>query len=256
MLTEGLDGCAGLRHLHEAVDALLHAGAAARTEDEKRQMMCVGILDRTGHLLADRTGHGAHEEAAVEDDRHEADAFDGADRGDDGLGKTGLLLLLLDLLLIAREAERIIRADVAVQLFEAARIEDQLETIVATEWCILSAGRTNEVVFLPSATERTASAAPAGDEARRDHHSRKTPTAALLSIRLCICFGLGLLCLLGTRALSGERPGKVNTGVSDHILPRLLLERTVLIQLINLLDRRLHGPPPVNLLFRTARFSD
>ena len=246
MLTEGLDGCTGLRHLHEAVDALLHTGAAARTEDKQRQMMCVGILDRTSHLLADRTGHGAHEEAAVEHDRHEADPLDGADGRDDGLGKAGLLLLLLDLLLISWEAQRIIRADVAVQFLEAARIEDQLETIVAAEWCILSTGRADEVVLLPSATECTASAAPAGDEARWNHHGRKTPTGALLSIRLgiCLCIRFGF-CLLGTRVLSGERPGKVDTGVSDHILPGLLLERTVLIQLINLLDRRLHGPPPI-----------
>src|SRR5690606_7843686 len=58
-------GC--LRHLHQAENALLHAGTAGSREDDQRETLTGGGLNRPGNLLADNGAHAACKEIKAHD---------------------------------------------------------------------------------------------------------------------------------------------------------------------------------------------
>ena len=62
-----------LGHLHQRMNALLHAGAARGGHDDERQTRRQRVLDDARELLAHGRAHAAAEEMEVEDgdrDRH------------------------------------------------------------------------------------------------------------------------------------------------------------------------------------------
>ena len=96
---------AGLGHLHQGEDALLHPGAAAGGKEDQGQAVLGGVFDGQGDLLSHRRAHGAHEEAAVQHPHHTFVAADGAGGSDGGLREAGLALGGLHLFPIAGEGE-------------------------------------------------------------------------------------------------------------------------------------------------------
>ena len=170
VLRKTLHRCGGLRHLHQAVNALLHPGAAAGGKDDQRQLMGIGIFHGAGHLLAHGPGHRAHEKAAVQYHNHHLGAVDSAATGNHGLPKTGFLLLRLDLLLIARELQRILTDQILVHLLKAALVQDQAQAIIGPDGAVAAADGADIEVIRPAAPHGPAIAFPAADEAGRQHH--------------------------------------------------------------------------------------
>ncbi len=98
-------GRAGLGHLHQGENALLHPGAAAGGKEDQGQLVFRGVLDGQGDLLTHGGAHGAHEKAAVQHAHHAFAAADGAGGGDGGLRQAGLALGVSSLAPVAGEAE-------------------------------------------------------------------------------------------------------------------------------------------------------
>src|SRR5207247_763459 len=124
-LAETFEGRGGLGHLHEREDPFLHAGAARRGDDDDRQVLVDGELDRARELLTDDRPHTAAEESELEHAQHARHAADPGHSGDDRL--VGLRLLhggadAVAVFLGVPEAERVRGLQIGVALFERARV--------------------------------------------------------------------------------------------------------------------------------------
>ena len=71
---------AGLGHLHQGQNSLLHPGSTAGREQNQRQLIFYGVFNGQGQLFPHGGAHAAHEEAAVQHAHHAAAAADGARR--------------------------------------------------------------------------------------------------------------------------------------------------------------------------------
>ena len=136
---KALDGGAGLGHLHQAENALLHAGTAAGREDDQRQAFGCGVLHRAGDLFAHGGAHAAHEKPAVQHGSHTGHPADAAGRRDSGFAQAGLVLGGGQLFRVAGEPEHILRGQVGVQLPEAAVVQHQTEPVVAADGHVIAA---------------------------------------------------------------------------------------------------------------------
>src|SRR5438552_2585156 len=84
-LAETFEGRGGLGHLHEREDPFLHAGAARRGDDDDRQVLVDGELDRARELLTHDRPHTAAEESELEHAQHARQAADPRHSRDDRL---------------------------------------------------------------------------------------------------------------------------------------------------------------------------
>ena len=164
---EFLNGGAGLGHLHQAEDALLHAGAAAGGEDDQRQLFVGGVLDGAGDLLTHRGAHAAHEEVAVQNHNHNRHALNLAGGGDGRIRQAGLAGLLGQLFLVAGEFEGIVALQLLVQLTEGAVVQNQGQAVVTADGLIAPAVGADIHALGPGAAGCAALTAGAGDKHRR-----------------------------------------------------------------------------------------
>ena len=116
-----------LGHLHQGEDALVHAGAAARTgDDNQRQLLGRGAFDGAGEFFADDRAHAAHDEGGIGHAEGDATAADHAGSHHGRFPQPGALLLFLEPLRIGDlvdEVQRVGRFQVGVPLLERALVE-------------------------------------------------------------------------------------------------------------------------------------
>ena len=117
---------AGLGHLHEREDALLHARAARGAKNDARDFLRDRRLDRAGDLLARRRAQRAAAEAEIQHRQRNRDAMDGARPGDDRFGQAAVTLIALQPFGIGLgidKLERIARAHALVHLHPGALVK-------------------------------------------------------------------------------------------------------------------------------------
>src|SRR5262245_66125204 len=125
-----------LGHLHQREDAFLHPGAAGGRDDEDRQVLVDGELDRARQLLADDRAHAAAQEAELEDREHGRLAADRRDAADDCLVGRGLLgggPYALAILLGVLEGQRIDRAEPGLALLERAGVDELADALAGRD---------------------------------------------------------------------------------------------------------------------------
>ena len=135
------DGGADLAHLHQRHQALLHAGSARSGEDEQRQALVGGALNRTGDLLAHNRAHGAHHERGLHDaDGNRAPIKLHLARAH-ALVKAALCTLLLNQIVEVRELKRVALLHGGVPFLEASLVEQQRDALARGKAIQLAAGR-------------------------------------------------------------------------------------------------------------------
>src|SRR5207247_11005050 len=110
----------------------LHAGAARRGNDDDRQVLVDGELDRARELLADDRPHTAAQKSELEHAQHRGHAADPRHPRDDRLVGFRLLHGGADpvaVLLGVPEAERVRGLEVGVALFERAWVRQERDTL-------------------------------------------------------------------------------------------------------------------------------
>src|SRR5262249_29643395 len=108
-------------------DALLHPRPAGRRDNDDRQVLVDGELDRSRELLADDRAHAAPEEAELEHGEHGRLAADRPDAADDRLVRRGLLRRPphpLPVFLGVLEGERMGRRQPRLALLERAGVDE------------------------------------------------------------------------------------------------------------------------------------
>ena len=126
-------GTRGLGHLHERGQALLHAGATRRAEDDDRQPFIGGAVEQTAHLLAHDRPHRAHEKLGLHETEGHGQITEHALASTNGLVLAGFLAIRCDLLGIAGKLERIDILDIGIPLLEGSLVHDKLDTLVGRE---------------------------------------------------------------------------------------------------------------------------
>ena len=144
-----LDGGAGLGHLHQAENALLHPRTAAGREDDQREPLGGGVFHCAGDLFAHSSAHAAHEKAAVQYGCHAGYPADAAGGCDSGFAQAGLVLGGSKLLAVVRKAEHILRRQVCIQFPEAAVIQYQTQPVVSADGHVIAAVGADEKAFGP-----------------------------------------------------------------------------------------------------------
>ena len=102
-----VDGDDRTRHLHEAEDALLHAGAAGRRDRDQRRLLQLGQLGGGDHRLADGQAHGPAHEVEVERGDDDGLATHRAVGDDDRLLLLGLLLVFAQPVRVALDVAKL-----------------------------------------------------------------------------------------------------------------------------------------------------
>ena len=155
---KALDGGAGLGHLHQAENALLHPGAAAGRKDDQRQFFRRRVLDGAGDLLAHGRAHAAHKEAAVQHSGHHRHAADAAYCRDSSLAEARLLGLGAELFGIPRETQHVLRGQLCVQLPETAAVQHKAQAVVRADGLMIAAVGADEEALGPDLAGGTAAA--------------------------------------------------------------------------------------------------
>ena len=84
LFTKLSDGLAGLGHLEEGDDTLLHPGSARTGEEDERLMFLQGRLGKKGHPFSADASHASHHEIGIHDTDKTGDAVDLSSDGKDG----------------------------------------------------------------------------------------------------------------------------------------------------------------------------
>src|SRR5256712_8252545 len=112
------------------------ARRAGGREDDDRQVLVDGQLDRARELLAHHGAHAAAEVVELEDAEHGGNAADARDAGDDRLLQRGLLVRRPHAVAVALgvlEVERIARREPGLALLEGARIGEQPDALARAD---------------------------------------------------------------------------------------------------------------------------
>ncbi len=136
-----LKGARGFRHLHEGYQALLHARAARRREDDDRKVLFGGALEQARHLLAHHVAHRPHEKRRLHDADGHAQAGDGAHARAHGLLEPRLLALGLELVQVTGELQRVGLGEHAVPFLKRPGIEQVVDALGGVHAQILAAAR-------------------------------------------------------------------------------------------------------------------
>ncbi len=120
-----VDGAAGLGHLHETQDALLHARPSGGADRDQRQIFAGGELHAAPQLLAHDAAHAAAHEAEVHNGENALRAVNGRRAGHDRLAQSGLGLRFphpFRIRLEVDEAEWVERRDQRPELAEGVLV--------------------------------------------------------------------------------------------------------------------------------------
>src|SRR5215207_2450623 len=119
------EGDAGLRHLHERVDALEHPRPSRRRDYNERQLLSAGELDGSRDPLTDNAPHRTPDKPEVErGERHLPTPY-GAGSAQDGVIEPSLCARLLQPLAVILEPQEIFGEDAPVSLLETARVGEK-----------------------------------------------------------------------------------------------------------------------------------
>src|SRR5262249_33660700 len=139
-----------LGHLHQREDALLHARAAGRRDDDQRLLLVHGPLDGLGDFLADHGTHRAAHEAVL----HRADDHPaGVELSIGAENRIALaypLFVNLEAVAIAfrvAEVERIARADVRGEFLVVVVVKQKLEPLPGADAEVIAALRAHVEVL-------------------------------------------------------------------------------------------------------------
>ena len=130
------EGSAGFRHLEEAEDAFIHAGASGGGDDDHGDSLLGGALDTAGEFFTDHRAHGGGDEMEIHDGDGEGLGVDGADSADHGVFEAGFFLVAFEANGVAghaREFEGIDRGEAGVVFLERVGIEEHLDAIAGAE---------------------------------------------------------------------------------------------------------------------------
>ena len=169
-----LQNRAGLRHLHQTENSLLHARAAGRGDDHHRQFFRRGPLHHPGDLLADHRTHRSAHEAEIHHAEYVGVPVQPGGTADDRIVERSLFRILRQPHTIRfriGESERIDRLEIAVHLDEAVWIGERDDPGVRLHrQMAVAVPADQKIVMKPVGVERLA-AVPAFDPRTvRDHH--------------------------------------------------------------------------------------
>jgi len=130
------EGGAGFGHLHEAVNAFIHAGTAGGGDDDGGDFFVGGAFDGAGDFFADDGAHAGTKEAKVHHGEADGEGIEGAGAGDDGVGEAGAFAVLGEFVAVrglAGEVEGVGGAEVGVEFLPGALVDEEIDAAVAIE---------------------------------------------------------------------------------------------------------------------------
>ena len=136
-------GTAGLGHLHQAQDALVHARSTRGGEDDHGLGFLGRDLDGAGDLFAHHAAHAGGEEAEVHDRQHTGLAVNRGPASDDSFIKAGLVLIGLHLFQVAFEAERVLGLKIIIQFIERSFVAEGGDTLRSALGKVVATVRAN-----------------------------------------------------------------------------------------------------------------
>ena len=139
---------AGLRHLHQGKNTLLHSGSAGAGKENQRQAFLCGPLSCPGDFLAHSLTHAGHEKASVHDAKYSLLSVDPTFSGDDGFLKTGFQTGGRQLFLIARVIQRITACQIPIPLLEASLVCHPVDALPGMDAEIPLTSGTYIIIFL------------------------------------------------------------------------------------------------------------
>lgn len=129
---------AGLGHLHETENALMHAGTARSGKDNDGLPLGGGKLDGSGDFFSHDTAHAGSEETEVHDGENHRDAFDVCPTGNDCLHEASLGLVGFHFIEVAFKSEGIHGIENTINLGKTSFIDDGADPIIRVQREVVS----------------------------------------------------------------------------------------------------------------------
>ena len=130
---------AGLGHLHQGQDALLHPRPAGDGIADDRQAVRHGVFKEPGDLLADDSPHGAHHKIRVHHKQAAALRADHCHAADDGFQLAGCRTGGFQLFGVAGKLQQVPGAKPGVVLLEAVRVGQHADALAGVEPEVMAA---------------------------------------------------------------------------------------------------------------------
>ena len=136
--------CRNFGHLHEGKNTFLHAGATGGADDDARALQLDRALDGAGDLLAGDGAHRSAHEREVHDREGDRETVHQAVAADDGVAKTGLLLVLGEALGVGAaggEFEGVLGDQLTVGLLPGAVVDQEGDAALGRQAFVVAADR-------------------------------------------------------------------------------------------------------------------
>ena len=130
---------AGLGHLHETENALVHSSPARCGKDNDGLPLGGGQFNGAGDFLPHDAAHAGAEESEVHDGENHGNAFDARPSCNHRFHEAGLGLVGFHFIQIAFESEGIDRVENAINLGKASFINDGGDAVVGVKGEVVSA---------------------------------------------------------------------------------------------------------------------
>ena len=139
---------AGLGHLHQGKDALLHSGPAGTGKENQRQAFLCGPFRCPGDFLSHSLAHAGHKEASVHDAKYRLLSANAAFPGDNSLPKTCLQTGGCQFFLITRVIQRISACQIPIPLLKASLVCHPADALPGMDAEISLTSGTYIIIFL------------------------------------------------------------------------------------------------------------